>query len=577
MKRQILSLSPLKLFLFAALTLLAAGGWMAYAQVPTGSIAGTIVDPEGLPIAGAQVTIINQGTKAEYKTTTSELGAFRVTSIQAGLYRVRVSSSGFKAHEVGDIKLDAGTEYSLPPIKLELGQITETVTVEAGAQTVQTTTATVTGTVERKQIQDLPILDRNPISLVSLQAGVNQNGRSNTTINGTRSTFTALTLDGINIQDNFIRTSAIFSPNLPLISQAAEFTITNSNAPSPIGFGASSISLITPSGTNNWHGEGFWNYRSNGFAANDWFLNASGVPQSKLIQNQGGGSAGGPILKDKLFIYGYYELFRRKSGQSETNTILTSTARQGVFTYTDKSGTLQQINLLSIASTKLGTTVGIDPFVAKLLQSLPGPDKINSFDVGDSTAKQLFNTAGFILSQRNNRTRDNWGFKADFVPTSKHAFAVTYAWNRDIVDRGELDVTNAVPLVQNNETIHFLSAAWRWSPSSRFTNEFRFGFDLAPANFIVSKDLGTSVIDGGAGAPGNLNSNCLPNCFIFSNPLGDGPQGVFRSQGRDTRTWAGQYNGSYIRGNHTFSFGWQSQYIRTAPFTCFSRRRTSWA
>jgi hypothetical protein len=484
---------------------------------------------------------------------------------------VRVSFSGFKAFEVADIKLDAGTEHSLPPIQLELGPVTETVTVEAGLQTVQTTTATITGTVQRKQIEDLPILDRAPVNLVALQAGVNQNGRSNTTINGTRSTFTSLTLDGINIQDNFIRTSAIFSPNLPLISQVAEFTITNSNSPSPIGFGASAISLITPSGTNTWHGEGFWYYRSNAFSANDWFLNASGVPQSKLIQNQGGGSGGGPILKDKLFIYGYYELLRLKSGQNETNTILTSTARQGLFTYKDTSGALQQINLLSIASAKLGKTVGIDPFVAKLLQSLAGPDKINSFDVGDSSASQLFNTAGFIFSQRNNRTRDNWGFKADFVPSPKHAFAVTYAWNRDILDRGALDITNAVPLVQNNEKIHFLSAAWRWSPNSHFTNEFRFGFDLAPANFIVSKDLGTSVIDGGAGAPGAGQSlGCLPNCFIFSNPLGDGPQGVFRSQGRDTRTWAGQYNGSYLRGNHTFSFGWQSQYIRTAPFTCFS-------
>jgi hypothetical protein len=526
-----------------------------YGQVPTGSIAGTVVDPAGLAIARADVGVINQGTGTEYKTTTSPLGVFRVSSLQAGLYKVRVSSSGFKTYELADIKLDAGTERSLSPIKLEVGAVTQTVAVEAGVESVQTTTASIGTTIEQKQIESLPILDRNPVNLVGLIAGVNQNGRSNTTVNGTRSSHTTLTLDGINIQDNFIRTSAIFNPTQVTLSQVEEFTITNSNAPGSIGFGASSISLITPSGTNTYHGEGFWLHRNNAFSANDWFNNANRVPQVKLIQNQAGGKLGGPILHDKLFIHGYYELTRLRSNTSRNTTTLTSTARQGLLTYRDTStGAVQTVNLLQIAGTKLGRPVGIDPFVANLLQQIPSANQINNFDRGDSTAAQLFNTAGYRYNQNSNATRDNTGFKLDFLPKPKHSFAVTWSWNRSIADRGELDITNKVPLVTNDDNIKFLSAAWRWSPKPTFTNEFRFGFVLAPASFIVNKDFGTSVIEN----------------FIFSNPLGDGPQGAFRPQGRDTKTYAGQYNASYLHGNHTFGFGWQSQFIRSAPYTCFS-------
>lgn len=543
----------------------------AYGQVPTGSIAGSVLDPAGLAIAGADVVVINQGTHTEYKTTTSSLGAFRVSSLQAGLYRVRVSFSGFKTYELADIKLDAGTERSIPPIKLEVGAVSQTVAVEAAYESVQTTSNALSGTVEKNQIDALPILDRNPTNLVGLQAGVNQNGRSNTTINGTRSTHTSLTLDGINIQDNFIRTSAIFNPNQVILSQVAEFTITNSNAPSSDGFAASSISLVTPSGTNNYHGQVFWLHRNNAFAANDWFNNAAvpQVPNIKLVQNQGGGSLGGRIIKDKLFFYGYYELFRLRANTSRNIVTLTNTARQGLFTYKANNGTLQQINLLSIAGTKLSRSVGIDPFVANLLQQIPAPGQINNFDQGDSSASQLLNTGGYRYNQNDNSTRDNYGFKLDYTPALKHALSLTWSWNRSIADRGDLDITNKVPLVQNNDSIKFLSAAWRWTPTPRLTNEFRFGFNLAPASFIVNKNFGTSVIDRNPAAAAPYIAAGAGG-FIFSNPLGDSSQGVFRSQGRDTKIYAAQYNGSYIRGNHTFGFGWQSQYIRTAPFTCFN-------
>ena len=178
------------------------------AQVPTGSIVGTVVDPQGLPVEGASVTLTNQGTNYLYRAVTGSNGGYQFRSIGDGMYLVSASKEGFKNAAVQNIKLDAATEYSVPPIKLEVGTKTETVTVEGGAEVVNTTNAEQTGTVEKKQIDDLPILDRNPLNLLSLQPGVansGPNGAMVTTINGQRSTFSTLTLDGINIQDNFIR------------------------------------------------------------------------------------------------------------------------------------------------------------------------------------------------------------------------------------------------------------------------------------------------------------------------------------------------------------------------------------
>src|SRR5216684_7928104 len=174
------------------------------AQTPTASIVGTVLDPQGLPVEGANVTLTNQGTNYSYNTTTSSTGAFQFSSIDSGLYRVTVSAASFREAVVANIKMDASTNYSVPPIKLEVGPSRETITVEAGAEVVNTTDTEVSSTVEKRQIEELPILDRNPLNLLGLQAGVNSSGPSNgsgptdTVIDGQRSTFSNLTLDGIN-------------------------------------------------------------------------------------------------------------------------------------------------------------------------------------------------------------------------------------------------------------------------------------------------------------------------------------------------------------------------------------------
>src|SRR6266478_7542236 len=361
------------------LVLLALGvsGLSAFAQVPTGTIEGTVKDSQGLSIAGAAVTLTNEGTAKTQTDITSSRGSFQFTYLNVGIFKIEVSKAGFKTSVVSGIKLDASTQYSVPPVTLEIGAATDTITIEADADLVRTAGAELTGTVEGKQIEQLPILDRDPMQLLSLQAGVSQNRRSGTVINGQRQSFSNVTLDGINIQDNYIRSASLdYTPNLLLMSQVAEFTTTTQNAGPQAGLGSSQVSVVTPSGTNNWHGEGFWYYRADSLAANDWFNDANAIGKPNLLQNQGGGQIGGPVIKNKLFVYGAYELYRLKQQVPTDTTVLTPSARAGIFQWRANCstgacppgvtpGSLQSLNLLTY------TGVPIDPAIAGLLGQVP--------------------------------------------------------------------------------------------------------------------------------------------------------------------------------------------------------------
>ena len=527
----------------------------ASAQTPTASIVGTVLDPQGLPVEGANVTLTNQGTNYSYNTTTSSTGAFQFSSIDSGLYRVTVSAASFREAVVANIKMDASTSYSVPPIKLEVGPSKETITVEAGAEVVNTTDTEVSSTVEKKQIEDLPLLDRNPLFLLGLEAGVNNsgpNGPTTTVISGQRTTYSNLTLDGINIQDNFIRENGLdFSPNQPFSSQAQEFTVINQNSGVENGGGSSQVSIVTPKGTNTWHGQGFWNYRTNAWKANDWFNGASGVAVPKLLRNQGGGNLGGPILKDKLFIYGWYELLRLRAQAVNETTVISPTIYNALnsanptlpFTYTpvDASGNPdpagpQTVNLLNFTSNN-GTNFNYatDPAMLALMKLIPAA-KFNNTRAGDG-----INLLGYQFNARNNDTRDNYGFRVDYNLNTHNTITGTWAWNRDIVDRPPPTLVpynsyDVVPPVTNNNSEKFLSLAWRWSPTGTITNEARFGFNLAPAFFATTQKFGSYILDDTSLPFTDPNLNFLP-------------------QGRNTRTWTGLDNASFTKGNHTIKFG----------------------
>jgi hypothetical protein len=476
-----------------------------------------------------------------------------------------VALAGFKAGVVNNIKLDAATEYSVPPIALEVGATAESVTVEAGAELVNTTSAEVTSTVEKAQIDSLPILNRNPLALLGLEAGVansGPNGAMSTTINGQRTSFSNLTIDGINVQDNFIRENALdFSPNLPFNSQAQEFTVVNQNAGVENGGGASQVSIVTPKGTNTFHGEGFWYYRSNAWAANNWFNDASGIDKPGLLQNQGGGNIGGPIIKNKLFIYGYYELLRLRQQTPNNTTVISPTIQAALgsatptlpFSYQPldtttglPSGPRQTVDLLSVSHNARPTVpvIPLDPATLAILKSIPTTSNNNR--VGDGV-----NLLGYQFNARSNNTLDNLGFRSDYNLNAHNTITGTFQWNRQVLDRPDIDTSfNKVPVVSNSDKTKFLSTAWRWNSGANITNEARFGFDLAPAIFATTQDFSK---------PGYLLGG-----FATTLPTPD-----FEPQGRNTHTWVGKDNVNWVHGNHVFAFGGQVQRVTIFAYNNF--------
>jgi hypothetical protein len=503
----------------------------------TGQISGRVLDASGAAIPGTNIELFVQGGATPIAVQESnQEGLFQFVGVRPINYDLAIEAKGFQKQILRGIKVDAGLTLSLPPLTLEVSTQAEVVEVTAEVQGVQTSNAEIATSVTNEQIRRLPTLNRSPLGLIRTQAGVNSNNRSNTTINGMRPSFTNVTIDGINIQDNFIRTNGLdFLPNLLLMDQVAEMTITTSNTTAADGSGASQIKFVTPSGTNEYHGSLYWYNRNNIASANTWFGNRNRTARPFLNQNQAGGSLSGPAVKDKLFFYGNYELFRLRQQSNATRTILTQSARQGILTYRDTAGAVRTINPL--------TTVGVtaDPLMQQFIGQIPDASNINRTDVGDG-----LNTGGYQFNIQNNRTRDNITGKVDYVASPKNVFSWTMLWNRDIVDRPDLanDYSTA-PKVKNDGAVTGTQGTWRYSPTPGFTNELRGGFNLTPAAFLTDETFGRA---------------------IFTLPLVSNPINTFRAQGRQTDTYNFQNNANWFKGKHSIAFGFHYQKINTDPF-----------
>jgi len=302
------------------------------AQV-AGRVTGSVVDASGSAVPNAGVTLQLPGSGSNvYSTATSNTGDFTILTVNPGIYDLVVESKGFLKSVVKGLTVDANRATDVAQIKLELATVSQTVDVTEAKQTVETSTVEVATTISRSQIQNLPVVDRSPLAFVQTQACIN-NARGSTTVNGQRPSYVNVTLAGINVQDNYIRTNDVdFLPNLLLLDQVSEVTIVSSNASAANPGGSAQIQFITPSGTNDFHGNGYWSNRNNYFAANTWINNQSGIARPFLNQNQIGGSLGGRIIRNKAFFYTNYEALRLKQQSPQNHTELTPDARNGIFT-----------------------------------------------------------------------------------------------------------------------------------------------------------------------------------------------------------------------------------------------------
>jgi hypothetical protein len=508
-------------------------------QATTGRLAGTVSGPDGV-ISGATVTVKDNQTGKEVTVTTTGDGTFLVPQLEFGTYTVKVTASGFKTYSASDLKIDVGREYSLA-VTLEVGEITETVNVQAGSEVINSSNAEISNTVGKQQIQELPLNGRNPLALVSLQAGTS-NASGVTTINGQRTSFTNITRDGINVQDNFIRSNATdFVPDRPNVDDVSEFTIVTQNAGAELGYGAAQIQLVTPRGQNAFHGAGYIYNRNSEFGANTYFNNAAKVARPFLNRNQYGGSIGGPIIKDKIFFFGAFEGFKQRTSSNVLSTVLLPQARTGVFTYLDNTSAAnggpirRTVNVLSL------TGLGIDPLVqSRILNNVPASG--NSTGAGDG-----LNTTGFQFVKKANTDRQAYTSRFDWEVNQNNSVSVVYNYKKEFLLRPDVDngSFSNFPVSNQDANTPFVSAAYRTTPSARWSNEVRGGFQFSDPKF---------------------DRNLPEPDFFITVPLITNPEVTFEKQGRNTKIINFQDNVVFAKDAHSFRFGGQVQIFRVVPY-----------
>jgi hypothetical protein len=411
----------------------------AFAQVTT-SVTGTVTDPSGAVVPNATLELINSETGAKREAKTDASGAYTFPQLNPGLYRLTAKASGFASAVINEVRLLVNTPATVN-IKLEVGAVSDTISVSSDAVQLNTVDATIGNSFGTRPILQLPFEGRNVAKILSLQAGVSWVGDSDTVnggvstatdrggvVNGGRSDQSNVTLDGVDVNDQ--QTRAAFNSVLRVtLDSVQEFrtTTTNANADASRGSGAQ-VSLVTKSGTNQLHGSAYWYLRNREMNANTFFNNISGLPTPKLNRNIGGASLGGPVIKNKVFLFGNYEGRRDSLEQSVLRTVPTATIRQGIVSYVARAG-----NVVQVSPAELATRLNYAPGVSQAALQL-----FNQYPVGnDSTAGDRINTTGFRFNAPLKNNFDTYILRADYVFSANHTFFA----------RGQLqqDTENGVP------------------------------------------------------------------------------------------------------------------------------------
>lgn len=527
---------------------------IAVAQSVNSRVSGVVKDTAGAVVPGAKVTLIDTATKDAKETNTNEDGNFTINEVRPGTYNVTVEGTGFKKLNVTNVQVHVDTPVALNSLTLEAGGIAETVSVTASdAQSlIRSEDAKLSTTVDVKQVQDLPLNGRNPINLAGGMAGVNTNTNTRqASINGLRGSFSNITWDGIEINDNFVRTDALFGVNTPSVAAVAEFSLTTQNAGADEGLGIAQVKLTTPRGGSSYHGEVYDFYRNDKFDANTFFNNATGLTKPKLLQHQYGFNVSGPFAlprfgeggpsltqKNKLFFYFFYEFTDTVQDFTPNRTVLLGPARNGVFTYLrSDNNQLQTINLLALSGR------AVDPRIAHLIGLTPDS---NNASIGDSR-----NTGGFRFNTPNGSTGRNIGFRIDYDITSKHRFEAVYSHflsklPNDVQLNNIGEQFPGLPGGGQESARPRYSLAYIASLSPNITNEARFGFSSSTPVFFNEEtfDIGYRLT--------------LP---LITNPIQN-----FLQQGRAPRNHDIIDNLTWVKGSHVFKFGTSARIIRILNF-----------
>jgi Carboxypeptidase regulatory-like domain/TonB dependent receptor len=378
-------------FLLLVATLLLAP-FSTFGQLYTGSVTGLVTDSSGATIPDVKITLVDQGKGYSFTATTDNTGRYLLRSIPPGTYTVTAETANFEKATQGNIKVDVSQNISVD-LSLKIGSTTDTVEVKASTVQLQTEDAVTGQVVNRKFVNDLPLVDRNFTNLAYLAPGVtetnapgtkNAQGGINFNSNGSRNATADVLIDGAsasNFDQNSGLNNVLYTPS---VDSVEEFKVQQANFTAEYGFSAGAlINVVTRSGTNKFHGSVYEFFRNSVMDANNWFNNKNGQHIAALKRNDFGGSVGGPIRKDKTFFFFDYEGLRERDATNAFAGVPTAAERTGDFGVLcgANGGTFDATGLCSAPTGQLW-----DPY-SGTFNSTPEPANP---DVGPGALRQTF-------------------------------------------------------------------------------------------------------------------------------------------------------------------------------------------
>ncbi len=507
-------------FLLAAFLLFALP-----AQAQSTAVSGKVLDPAGAVIPGVTVTLTSP-TGTVRTAISDDTGVYRFLQLAPGTYSLKAELSGFKTAVLPRVELLVDTPR-MQDISLEIGEITDTVTVEAGALKLNTQDATLGSAFEAKRIIQLPLESRNVANLLSLQAAVTSEGY----VSGSRADQSNLTLDGIDVNEQQQGTAFLTVLRVNPDS-VQEFRVTTSNPTAAQGRSSGGqVSLVTKTGTNEWHGSLYEYHRNTATTANTFFNNRSGVARPKLIRNLFGGSVGGPVIKDKAFFFYNYEGRRDAKESSVLRAVPLPSLGQGQVKYINTSGAL---TTLSTAQLNSIYPVGVNPAAVAVLR-----DAATKYPANDTGTGDGINYSGFRFNAP--------------LPLKHNAHTATLSFNLDekarhiLTLRGNYqhDLEAGTPRFPDTPGTDYWShpvgyaATYTWTVTPKIVNTFRFGLTRQ-----AFSDQGDS------------SANSISFRFVFS------PRDFSRTLARITPVWNIVDDLAWVKGNHTIQLGANLRLVR---------------
>jgi hypothetical protein len=536
---------------FASLFLTSAA--VSAQQSASSGLAGQVTDSSQAAVPGATVTVTNAGTNAQRTAVTDGEGRFSIPALPPAAYHIKVELQGFQTAELPNFVLRQG-ETARPTITLGLATVSESVTVTGEAPLLQTQSASVGQVINEKQIEDLPLNGRTVLSLASLSAGVTprnfarntQFGRRNQfiTVEGGRDSSTNYTIDGV-----YVRSLRFNNLSLnPPIDAVQEVSLLRNSFSTEYGQGQAVVSIVTKSGTNQLHGSAYEFYRGDRFDAKNFF--APTKPEYK--RNQFGATGGGPVMRNKLFVFGAYEGLRTIQGQPFLGSVPSQAFLSGNF-----SALATPIRDPLTGQPFPGNVIPqnrFSKFANILTPTIPAP---NSVGPNNYTIIRNF------VDDANTAT-----VRADQTLNNSHSLFQRFMYYKGAQLQPAAFTSTDLPQQGRN-----LAVGHTWVLSSSWVNEVRFGYNYAyHLNAPISPD--------GRNWTGDLG---LQNLSAATFPLAYGRPNVamagFSGQGEGGNTQGATENiysvsnaTSRTFGGHTLRFGVQAQFRKFEHLTDNSTR-----